>query len=168
MFTLNKIWSMESWMSLKASRARRLDPTRSMSASRSFCNSSFTPSNFTITFATNLKLLARTIPPLNSITKKENRIQPFWWRFDKNHRRFRYKNEGWDEKLKKEGADWGKIGIWLVYHWKGDSYKSWKISTPCAVVMTESINYYRHKWLLLWGLGFLSILKRRREVVGRD
>ena len=44
--TLNNKWSIPSWISLKASLARRLAGASSILASKIFCNSLSTPSNF--------------------------------------------------------------------------------------------------------------------------
>lgn len=64
--TLNRMWSIPSWISLNASRARRLAATPSILASSNFCNSSSTPCNFFLgAIIAFLKLLFPLKPPLS-------------------------------------------------------------------------------------------------------
>lgn len=91
-------------MSLKASRARRLGPTWSMSASRIFCSSSLTPSNFagfpiTLT-ALSLFFLAPKIFGFSSESYREENPTPKrkCGESERDPERIRKGNKG-DEKL---------------------------------------------------------------------
>lgn len=120
--TLNKQWSIESWISLKASRARRLAATWSMSASSSFWTPSLIPGNFTAfpiaaaaTLFLFLLLWHQTLAQISN-TKFHSKEE---------------KESKKERKIRKLNHD--ELGVFVTDRQVGVLWLAFQVSLPCQV-----------------------------------